>query len=70
MFKILVALLEGDSPFWYSQILSKFIFPLCLVALKILCVWLERLKSSNFGGPCLGKTPILEPPILVCLVYF
>ena len=70
MFKILDALFEGDLPFWYPQILSNFIFPLCLVTLKISWVQLKRLKSSNFEGPCLGRTPISEPPIFVMLNLF
>ena len=69
-FKILVALFEGDTPFWYPQILLNFIFPLCLVTLKISCAQLKRLKSLNFRGPRSGKTPILEPPIFVSFVYF
>ena len=57
MFKTLVAKFERDPPFWHHKIWSNFIFSLWLVTLKILCVWLKRLKSPNFGGPRLGGTP-------------
>ena len=50
--------------------LVKFYLFLYLVTLKISYVQLERLKKLNFGEPRLGKTPILEPPILLGLVYF
>ena len=45
-------------------------FHIYLVTLKISCLQLKRFKSLNFGGPRLGETPILEPQILLGLVYF
>ena len=42
--------LRATSSFLYSQILSNFIWCLCLPTKKISCVWLKRLKSLNFGG--------------------
>ena len=41
-----------------------------LVTLKISCLQLKRFKNLNFGRPRLGETPILEPQILLGLVYF
>ena len=50
----------------FGQILSFFCI---LLILKISCVQLKGLKSSNFGGPRLGRTPILEPPILLLNLF-
>ena len=46
---ILAAPLEEHSLIFYSQILSNFIFCLCLPTQKISCVELKRLKNLNLG---------------------
>ena len=35
----------------------SFIFPLFLLTLKFLCVFLGRLKNLNYGGPVWGGKP-------------
>ena len=58
----LAATFQGDSRFWYPQILSYFIFFSYLPTLKISCVKREWLKSYNFGSSVLGRPLILVPP--------
>ena len=55
---------EGGFHFG-TPILSNFISPLYWPTLKISCVWLEWLKSLNFGGPSSRKPPFWYPQTLV-----
>ena len=60
--------LRGTPSIFVPLNCFKFYRSFIFTYLKILCVQLQRLKSLNFAGPCLGKTPILEPLILLDLV--
>ena len=62
--------LVGTSFGLVPQNLVKFSFCFIFTYLKISCVQLKRLKSLNFGGPCLGGTPILKTPIFVRFSVF